>query len=238
MHGNIGRERCCYATLFVPSALLSDGGAIAHLFRSIRAICPRSEFAPSPSLAVSRLRDRGFRPLCMCQTGREASCESNAGVRRSSESVCKSFYRSVNTHVCQGLWLLDVPCMQWQYRERRMLLCNSICAKCFAVRWRCYHLPIHRRGRVLPGALLLICLPFSLSGALNSQIVQIPPVGGTTIYSSMMRCDRDLLETISADYDLNTNKTNQLRPEARGIALIKHCRLFPLDLSCSCRQSQ
>ena len=60
-------------------------------------------------------------------------------------------------------------------------------------------------------------------------MVQIPPVGGSTIYSTMMRCDRDLLDADYSRYDPNTSKINQLRPEARGIALLKTIRLYPLD---------
>ena len=45
----------------------------------------------------------------------------------------------------------------------------------------------------------------------------------------MMRCDGHLLDTDYARYNPNTSKINQLRPEARGIALLKTIRLYPLD---------
>lgn len=46
----------------------------------------------------------------------------------------------------------------------------------------------------------------------------------------MMRCDRQDLENADySRYDPSTSRTNQIRPEARGIALLKTIRLFPLD---------
>ena len=46
----------------------------------------------------------------------------------------------------------------------------------------------------------------------------------------MMRCDRALLDTADySRYNPNTSKINQLRPEARGIALVKTIRLHRLD---------
>lgn len=62
-----------------------------------------------------------------------------------------------------------------------------------------------------------------------SFVLQIPPVGGNTIYSTMMRCDRDILDNEYSRYNPNTSKINQLRPEARGIALLKTIKLYPLD---------
>ena len=59
--------------------------------------------------------------------------------------------------------------------------------------------------------------------------IQIAPVGGTTIYSTVMNCDSTLFDTDYARYDPNTSKTNELRPEARGIALLKTIKLYPLD---------
>ena len=45
----------------------------------------------------------------------------------------------------------------------------------------------------------------------------------------MMHCNHELFDTDCASYNINTSKTNQLRPEARGIALLKLIRLYPLD---------
>ena len=71
----------------------------------------------------------------------------------------------------------------------------------------------------------LIIGPFILVG----DFYQISPVGGTTIYSTMMRCNHKLFDTEYAKYDANTSKTNQTLPEARGIALLKRIRFYPLD---------
>ena len=71
----------------------------------------------------------------------------------------------------------------------------------------------------------LIIGPFILVG----DFYQIAPVGGTPIYSTMMNCDHKRFDSDHANYNYNTSKTNQLRPESRGIALLKLVQLYPLD---------
>ena len=71
----------------------------------------------------------------------------------------------------------------------------------------------------------LIIGPFILVG----DFYQIAPVGGTTIYSTMMNCDHKCFDNDYANYNHNTSKTNELHPESRGIALLKLVRLYPLD---------
>jgi hypothetical protein len=60
-------------------------------------------------------------------------------------------------------------------------------------------------------------------------LMQIPPVGGTTIYKTMMTCDHTVHEQEFAAFDPNAAHPNVLMPQAHGIALLKTVKLYRLD---------